>query len=397
MRKMKKWLPIALSATLVGVSVGGIMNGQLVSAAVETDYTAYTATISSSTEKKTIPLLSGDILEFASAYEKLSSEKYLPSTYPRESTYREDDFAPTPMTLEWDNEEGALYYTVKVATNSDLSDAVSYLTFEPSIELSDLYMGTEYYYQIIAKYSDKIVKSCIFDFETAYLPRTISIEGVSNTRDIGGYYTVDGTKRVRQGMIYRGAHMENMTQAGKNAFLYTYKIKTDLDLRGSRGISPLGDAVNFVNVSAPYYVSEEHGISSTADSSTSFWSGTYKDALIKEIKTFADPENYPIYIHCSLGRDRTGTLAFLINALLGVGEQELYMDYELTFFSQAGCGGEYVSSMINVPFTNLYKMINAYGFKTTLAARTEAFLLDLGITQAEIDSIRSIMLEEVDA
>ena len=40
----------------------------------------------------------------------------------------------------------------------------------------------------------------------------------------------------------------------------------------------------------------------------------YQNALAKEIRTFADETNYPIYFHCQIGRDRTGTLAMLINA-----------------------------------------------------------------------------------
>ena len=41
------------------------------------------------------------------------------------------------------------------------------------------------------------------------------------------------------------------------------------------------------------------------------------------IAAIADENRYPVYIHCTGGADRTGTLAFLINALLGVGEDDL--------------------------------------------------------------------------
>ena len=39
-----------------------------------------------------------------------------------------------------------------------------------------------------------------------------------------------------------------------------------------------------------------------------------------------------VYFHCAGGADRTGTLAFLIEALLGVSESDLSKDYELTTF-----------------------------------------------------------------
>ena len=42
---------------------------------------------------------------------------------------------------------------------------------------------------------------------------------------------------------------------------------------------------------------------------------------------FGNKDNYPIVMHCSIGTDRTGMLAFLINSLLGVSEEDLYKDY----------------------------------------------------------------------
>ena len=39
-----------------------------------------------------------------------------------------------------------------------------------------------------------------------------------------------------------------------------------------------------------------------------------------------------MYFHCAGGADRTGTLAFLIEALVGVSENDLSKDYELTTF-----------------------------------------------------------------
>jgi hypothetical protein len=159
----------------------------------------------------------------------------------------------------------------------------------------------------------------------------------------------------------------------------------------------LGDSVNFVNVSGPYYVGG-NGIDSTNNSDKVHWKGTFRDALIKEIKTFANPENYPIYVHCSLGRDRTGTICFLINALCGVGEMDLFMDYELTFMSVMGnLDGQTPSNMVGSAFADLYYYMKNYVKGNTLAQNAEKFMLDIGITQAEIDSIKSIMIEEVNA
>ena len=341
-----------------------------------------------------VNLLEGDILEYASNYVPGKSARYLPADFGPGNDYREDDFAPVSMWLSWKSEEGVQYYTVKISTKADLSEFVGYITLDTTLELTDLFAGTDYYYQIIAQYANKTVKSQIFTFHTANLIRTIELEGVSNTRDIGGYYTIDGTKRIRQGMVYRGAKLENITAAGREKALNVYGIKTDLDLRGEASSSPLGSSVKFINVSGPYYTGADTGIESVADSSKAHWSGTYREALIQEIKTFADPANYPIYVHCSVGRDRTGTIVGLINALCGVGELDLSMDYEASYFSERGSTtGLWPQERLRL-FNSIFTYVKKYK-KDTLSENVEAFMLDLGITAEEIASIRSILLEEV--
>ncbi|MBR5388667.1 MAG: tyrosine-protein phosphatase, partial [Clostridia bacterium] len=53
--------------------------------------------------------------------------------------------------------------------------------------------------------------------------------------------------------------------------------------------------------------------------------------LLKRIFYYlTDEKNYPIYVHCNAGADRTGTVAFLINGLLGVSFEDLTRDFELT-------------------------------------------------------------------
>ena len=351
--------------------------------------TEYIPTVQASPLAETVALLEGGIYETAKDYEKFKSEGYYT---------KKDCFAPVDLQMSWTAEEGAQYYTVKLAKNKELTGAVSYVTFDSALSIPDLFMGEQYYYQITVHYADKVVKSRIFEFKTAHLPRTIYLEGVSNTRDIGGYYTEDGNYRIRQGMVYRGGKLEGMTAAAKEKALKVYGFKTDLDLRAEATASPLGNTVNFVNVSGPYYggaATTGTGIGSLEDSSKGPWKGTYRDALLTEIRTFAKPENYPIYAHCSLGRDRTGTIIFLINALCGVGEMDLFMDYELSFFSEVGnADNQKPTYMVGTAFNALYSYIKSYA-SGSLKENTEQFMLDIGITQDDIDSIRNILCEEV--
>ena len=399
MSKMKKWLATLLALGMVmGVASCAIAPPQMQHsdsedklANADNSLEEYQPQITSNQQGRTLALLGGDIYNFAANYEKCCSEGFMIGDF------RTDRYAPKPVKLTWENQrEGALYYTVKVGLDKALTDADSYLVSEECVEIEYLYAAKQYYYQIYAHYeNDEVLKSRVFNFRTADLPRTVFIEGVSNTRDLGGRLTVDGTHRVKQGMIYRGGEVDAnwgaITKEGKRVMVHELGIKTDLDLRDHITLtqSPIDASLKYVNVSAPYYIGT-HGITS-AD---------YKDALITEVRTFANPDNYPIYLHCSLGRDRAGTLAFLISALLGVGEMDLYRDYEMSFFSVNGWadapqGTGKAREMVEGSFTSLYNYIKNYS-NGTLAENTEAFMKNyLGITQAEINTIREVMLEEV--
>ncbi len=372
----KKLLCLSMAAVMSAAILPVATSGTLAEGPTST----YQPTIiSTPSDEKVVNLLEGNIYEFASDYELYKSENYYDGT---------DQYAPKPVTLSWESESGAQYYVLNLSKNADMSNPERFVTLDTSLQLENLFMGTKYYYQVVAVFEGKTVKSRIFKFETAYLPRTIYVEGISNTRDMGGYYTADGN-RIRQGMVFRGGEADTAGKENPESlekFIRDHGIKTDLDLRGEKAASPFGPSVNFVNVSGPYYV-EGNGI----------LNASYKQALITEVKTFANPENYPIYVHCSLGRDRTGTICFLINALCGVESMDLFLDYETSFFSVKGClDGASPTYLVRDAIGSLYSYLKGYSEGKTLAEKTAAFMRNyLGITQEEIDTIRSIMIEEV--
>ena len=119
-------------------------------------------------------------------------------------------------------------------------------------------------------------------------------------------------------------------------------------------------------------------------------------------------ENKGVYFHCSLGRDRTGTLACLLLGLLGVREGDISKEYEVTYFAPMG----YSVSSSELPqdpdnpdviiFKNtrdkwVYSEVAPYfwGFSTdgTFANGVENYLLTVaGVSKKDIDDFRSIML-----
>lgn len=292
------------------------------------------------------------------------------------------------ITLEWTTSEiQAQSYTVAISTNSDLSGAVEYTVEETQLHIDDLFVSYTYYWQITAHCADKEETSAIYTFRTAKTPRTIQIDKVSNTRDIGGYKTASG-KQVKQGMAYRGAYLDEILEAGKTQALETYKIKTDLDLRkdgegSAGGVSPLGESINYVHYSCPYYLGGSTGINVVANHAN----------LAGAIKTFANADNYPIFYHCSVGRDRTGMVSMILLCLLGVSEQDIMMDYELSFFSYRGTLDGADSGYMMAIFKNAYDYVATFDGAETPIQGCENYLKFIGVSEDEIAAIRSLLLE----
>ena len=288
-------------------------------------------------------------------------------------------------------------WKVMIGKRPDLSDArVWYLgAARPDGRLevprANLEIATRYYWQVCGK----TLATPVASFVTADVaPRWIAIEGnVHNFRDLGGRLGLGGV-RVKQGMIYRGQGLNDNSvtgeAAGRNrltmedvAYLTgVLGIKTDLDLR-SRGetadlsVSPLGEKVRLIlHPSSCYkWIFNENGMK----------------VMAENFRVFCNPANYPVYFHCIGGADRTGALAYVLNAVLGVSRHELETDWESTFYPNipdANPDPDFWcrESHFNVGFAK-------YGEAgTPWNERVVLYLKACGITDAEIAAFREIML-----
>ena len=117
-----------------------------------------------------------------------------------------------------------------------------------------------------------------------------------------------------------------------------------------------------------------------------------KSVIASEVRIFTEEKNYPVYFHCALGRDRTGTLAMLLEGLCGVSEGDILLDYELSSLSVAGTKDKNkISYMINNLFKPTMDYIKSFG-DGSLQSGCENFLLSCGLTKTEINKITEIMV-----
>ena len=406
----KKLISLLMGAAMTAITLcgcaptGASLDGSGPSSGLQSqsESTSY-QTLSSATDGTTVNLLSGEVYEFVTNYQIDVAKPHC--TRYADGTTKTN---PTPAHIAWTDTKEANNYTIKLSRNADMSEAEIYSSLTTSLDVEDLFTGTKYYYQIYAHRDGYTSKSKVFSFTTAHSPRTIKADTTSldsNLRDIGGYYTEDGKHRVKQGIAYRGAEVKHYTQDAKDKLIYTLGIKTELAVHNKDDYR-LSDDIPLILAEGPHYV-EWSGIA--------FYGNGKKEELKKELLVFADADNFPVFFHCQLGRDRTGTLAFLLGALLGVSKQDLFLDYELAYLTQYG-GYQWWGE--NCPETKVFQLEAMYQYlndghcinysnqnltnawfdssATTLADRTAAYLKGcLGITDAEIAAIRANMLEEV--
>ena len=234
-------------------------------------------------------------------------------------------------------------------------------------------------------------------------PRWIALEGrTKNVRDLGGWRTEDG-RRVRYGMAFRGEALNDNSVNGDAAgrsrlsvedvsyLVGALGIRTDLDLRTPREVSgmkgsPLGAEVAFVHRSSPAY--------------KEIFTPEGMKAMGENFRLFCDRGNYPVFFHCIGGADRTGSLAYVLNGVLGVSRHDLECDWESTFYPDVP---EVVENVSGKPFKNgTYWRSSRHfddGFARyarpgdSLRDRIQAYLEACGVTAEEIDRVRGIMLE----
>ena len=310
-------------------------------------------------------------------------ESYEPNLSSNEKFYGCDEFLTTPVTLKWTCDNG-WYYQVYLSDERHFVNSEKYLTTETSLTIDNIIPNREYYWKVKVTDNDGGQKfSNVYTFTPTAYVRTMDIDGVKNMRDVGGLVTTDG-KTIQYGIMYRSAHFDSITEKGKEQ-IKRLGVKTDVDLRGeSNTVSPLGENVRRLNYNAPYYVDEAdgNGIQSGLNGAES-----YVKEFVKEFKACADPDNYPIGFHCSLGRDRTGTLAAMLYAVSGVSRYDIVKEYELSWLSTAAANNVFIQ------IGSINKLCDFIESKDGETFKDKAcnFLLSIGVTQAELNSVRDIL------
>jgi chitinase len=255
-----------------------------------------------------------------------------------------------------------------------------------SQDITNLVPGTTYNWQVTAS-SNAVVASGTFDTR-GLLHQVYFTPNVRNGRDLGGYKGLGG-KTVVYRKLYRGGRVDKsyMNSAGRREALAD-GILAELDLREASDVpssSAFGSNIAFC---APGF---ESGYRTMLRD---------RAAGVKECFEFIVKclrQNKPVYFHCAAGRDRTGTMAMILLGVLGVGEGDIGKDYELTYFCPAEWSmykGEYAHKRTaSGSYLHAIDYLWKTGAGSTFKQSVENYLLGIGVTQKDIDDLRTIMLE----
>ena len=364
-----------------------------------------------------------------------------------------DGDKPNSYSIRWKKDPDSGSYTLHLADKLGWSAETSIKAGSCYVDITNLVPNDEYTYKVTHDEDGKVVAEGTFTTK-GHLHQVFFKSKCRNARDLGGWQTIDG-KKLKYRKIYRGGRMNDpwetmLSKAGKQEVL-DEGIGAELELRGSDdymtvpavtgldhchpcieegGKVMLGvtkpSAKNCAKwlvydesspwtqeQKAPYLTSEGKinkdklaEITPTTAEYAAF-QAAYK-AKTKECFMFvynSVKAGKGVYFHCSLGRDRTGTMGILLMGLLGVREGDISKEYELTYFAPVGFSVSSSDKESNPQpiFKNdrthwVYSDVVPYFWglagSGSFASGVEKYLVEeAGVSKDVIDEFRTLMLE----
>jgi protein-tyrosine phosphatase len=179
--------------------------------------------------------------------------------------------------------------------------------------------------------------------------RVITLKGTMNTRDIGGYPT-EQLRAIRPGQIIRSERLSRLTE-GDFRKLEEIGVKTVIDLRTDEEVADAptvwkGDHPPRIH-HVPVVSADHDWFESQSRMMKRGWFSPEQSLahMVKGYQVFAeegaesyeqvmdlvrDESNWPILIHCSAGKDRSGIAVALIMEAVGVDRDTIMEDYLFT-------------------------------------------------------------------
>ena len=251
--------------------------------------------------------------------------------------YRKDQPLPVPIKLNAALDTTSVLYVSETADFSDAETKIMNIAKDvDSINVWNLIPGRTYNWKLeYPKDDSSIAVAASGQFKTTGTLRQLKVDNIFNVRDMGGWEGLKGYP-LKYGKIIRGSRLnvnssttKIITSAGIKELLWA-GMRAELDMRDeSNAPMPSGESRHsYLGKDYPIYNVNQGYRSRIA----TFADGPQSIQGIKQLIAWLKQDK-PVYLHCSVGADRTGTVAYLVGALCGMSEDALSKEFELTSFS----------------------------------------------------------------
>ncbi|MBQ9454771.1 MAG: tyrosine-protein phosphatase [Thermoguttaceae bacterium] len=310
-------------------------------------------------------------------------------TYDLVDRYKAEKGNYLPMT--WTVEGNVTDMTVLFSETEDFAKPLHTYAQTNAARPENLKLGVKYFWKVTAKDENgQPVESDVRTFTTIdRFPRFMSTPWNVNVRDLGGGVNADG-KKVRQGLIYRGAAFTPKARTteprdqGADEMMYfvldVLQLKAEFDLRGvkeSQDRFDAGERLLEPNVKRYNFPMGAYDLNSDS----------VKKYLVQIFHTLATEDVYPMYFHCAAGADRTGTVGLMLDGVIGRDDQTIIDQYELTTFCYTR------AHFCRMP-AKMFSIAKSFAPDEPIRVQVVKYLLSIGVPQEEIDAVHNKMVEE---
>ena len=280
-------------------------------------------------------------------------------------------------------------------------------------------------------------------------------ESLLNFRDVGkSISSLSNQATLKPSLLYRSARPDNATKADQHQLTATYGIKTILDLRTPtehlEQARKLGLRVPTAPAARPSDPNYPLRIPDIEYKEVNFNGSAYSKALIKQLSyghvaklgvlyacgwrtqaisvlgtnvmakrgltglaedslehctaevracfdVLADKSSYPVLVHCTQGKDRTGLIVLLVLLLLNAPKEAIEKDYRLSESELQPEREERLKEITSIGLPESFADCPAdwvekvSGWITDKYGAVEAYLASCGVSKEQMESVRAIL------
>lgn len=247
-------------------------------------------------------------------------------------------------------------------------------------------------------------------------PAPLTLEGVHNFRALAPY-ALRGGGRIKPNMVFRSGAPDPMSEADAALLLSELSIACVLDVRHPDELGPAGasahaliDRVRALSVfpetgTQQELIAELNGLYGTGPSPERYlhYLSVGAPRFVRVFELLADPATYPVLIHCTAGKDRTGVIVGMLMEMLGADDDDIANEYELSnadidrlIAYLEGSGRQLEGSREEIRARLETPAAHMAGFIRLLRERhggAAEYLVSQGLDKQAIEDIRGLLVE----